>query len=133
MACECLTTDVLRFTTEVAGTPKAKVFVTVKSECREVDGQCAVIYTVTNDASADTNVTALTVAGENYIFGAEPGDVIHPGQVGTVTVIRPGAECEVTSTGSLTLDFPTLSLGGPQYGGLCVCTLVKACGRGDRD
>ena len=128
MACECLTTDVLHFTTEVAGAQKARVFVTVRSECQEIEDQCGVVYTVINDKSANTNVTSLTVAGENYIFGAEAGDVVAPGQVGTVTVERPGAECEVTSTGSLTLDFPTLSLGGVQYGGLCVCTLVKACG-----
>jgi len=133
VACECSTTDVLHFTTEVAGTQKARVFVTVKSECREIDGECVAVYTVINEASANTNATSLTVAGENYIFGAEAGDVVAPGQVGTVTVARPGAECEVTSTGSLTVDFPALSLGGVQYGGLCVCTLVKACGSGKGD
>jgi len=128
MACQCSTTDVLDFVIQVAGTQKAKVLVTVKSECQETDGDaCQVTYAVTNDASANTNVTSLTVAGENYIFGAEPGDVVVPGQVGTVTVTRPGGECNVTSGGSLTVDFPTLSLGGVQYGGICVCTLAKAC------
>jgi hypothetical protein len=130
MACQCLTTDVLNFVTEVAGTQKAKVFVTVKSECSETSEGCRVTYTVTNNASADTNVTSLTVAGENYIFGVEPGDVVVPGRVGTVTVTRPGGECTVTSGGSLTVDFPTLELGGVQYGGICVCTLSKACVEG---
>jgi hypothetical protein len=131
VACECSSTDVLNFTTEVAGAQKANVFVTVQSECRENpdrDRQCEVVYTVTNHASANTNVTSLTVAGENYVFGVEAGDVVAPGQVGTVTVVRPGGECELTSSGSLTIDFPTLSLGGVQYGGLCLCTLVRACG-----
>lgn len=128
VACECLTTDVLRFNTEIGGAQKARVFVTVRSECREIEDQCTVVYTVSNDATANTNVTSLTVAGQTYIFGAGPPDVIAPGQTGAVEVRRPGAECEVTSTGSVTIDFPTLSLGGLQYGGLCVCTLVKACG-----
>lgn len=128
MAGECSRTDVLHFTTEV-GTQKARVFVTVRSECLEVDGEGQVVYSVINDASANTNVTSLTVAGQDYIFGAEPGDVVAPGQVGSVTVTRPGSGCEVTPTGSLTIDFPTLSLGGVEYGGLCLCTLVKACVR----
>jgi len=129
MACACSTTDVLHFTTQVGATQKARVFVTVRSECQEIKGECRAVYSVINDASANTNVTSLTVAGQNYIFGAEPGDVIVPGQTGTVTVERPGGECEVTSTGSLTIDFPTLSLGGVQYGDLCVCTLMKTCVR----
>ena len=134
MPCECSTTDVLNFTTEVAGAQKANVFVTVQSECGEnPDRQCEVVYTVTNHASANTDVTSLTVAGENYVFGVEAGDVVAPGQVGTVRVTRPGGECELTSSGSLTIDFPTLSLGGIQYGGLCVCTLVRACGAADGD
>jgi hypothetical protein len=122
-------TDVLNIGTEVNGTQRAKFLVTVKSECQETSDGCQVIYTVINDAPADTNVDSLTVAGENYIFGVEQADVVAPGQVGTVTVTRPGAEYQVTSEGSITFDVPTLSLGAVQYGGLCVCTLVKACRR----
>ena len=129
MACECSTTDVLNIVTEVSGTAKLKVFVTVSSECQETSGGCQVTYTVTNDASANTNVGSLTVAGEHYIFGAETADIVQPGQVGTVTVTRPGAECRVTSGGSLTLDAPSLSLGGLTYGGICVCTPEKRCDR----
>jgi hypothetical protein len=133
MSCECSTTDVLNIVTEVAGAVKAKILVTVKSECQETSDGCQVTYTVINDASANTNVDSLTVAGQHYIFGAESSDIVHPGQVATVTVTRPGAECKVTSEGSLTFDFPSLSLGGPTYGNICVCTLEKACGREDDD
>jgi hypothetical protein len=131
MTCECSTTDVLSFVTDVNGAQKAKVLVTVKSECQETSDGCQVTYTVTNDASANTNVESLSVAGDNYIFGVEPGDIILPGHVGTITVTRPGAECEVASEGILTVDFPTLSLGGVQYKGVCVCRLTKECDRGD--
>jgi hypothetical protein len=119
--------------TDVNGTQKAKVLVTVKSECQETSDGCRVTYTVTNDASADTNVSALSVAGDNYIFDVATTGEVLPGQVGTVTVTRPGAECKVTSEGTLTVDFPTLGLGGVDYKGICVCTLAKACDQGDTD
>lgn len=133
MGCECSTTDVLNFVIEVNGTQKAKVLVTVKSECQETSDGCQVTYTITNDASADTNVSTFSVAGYNFTFSDTTANEVLPGQVGTVTVTRPGAECKVTSEGSLFVSFPVLGLGGPQYNGICVCTLVKACGPEDRD
>jgi hypothetical protein len=133
MSCKCSITDVLNFVTEVNGTQKTKVLVTVKSECQETSEGCRVTYTVTNDVSANTNVSSLSVAGDNYIFDVQTAHEVLPGQVGTVTVTRPGAECKVTSEGILTVEFPTLGLGGGQYKGICVCTLAKACDREDRD
>jgi hypothetical protein len=133
MSCECSTTDVLDFVTDVNGTHKAKVLVTVKSECEETSDGCRVTYTVTNDASADTNVSSLSVAGDDYIFDIVTASEVLPGQVGTVTVTRPGAECKITSEGALTVEFPTMGLGGAQYKGICVCTLAKACDPKDTD
>jgi hypothetical protein len=131
MNCECSTTDVLNFVIDVNGTQKAKVLVTVKSECQETSDGCQVTYTVTNDASADTNVSALSVAGDTYIFDIATASEVLPGQIGTVTVTRPGAECKTTSEGILTLEFPNLSLGGAEYKGICVCSLTKPCDQGD--
>jgi hypothetical protein len=133
MSCECSTTDVLNFVIDVNGTQKAKVLVTVKSECQETSDGCQVTYTVTNDASADTNVSALSVAGDTYIFDVTTANEVLPGQVGTVTVTRPGAECKVTSEGTLSVEFPSLGLGGVEYKGICVCTLAKACDQSDTD
>ena len=117
----------------IGGTRKAKVLVTVRSECQETSDGCQVTYTVTNDASADTNVRSLSVAGDDYIFDVATAGEVLPGQVGTVTVTRPGAECKVTSEGILTVDFPTMGFAGVQYKGICVCTLVKECDREDRE
>lgn len=128
MGCECSTTDVLNFVIDINGTQKVNVLVTVKSECQETDDGCRVTYTVTNDASANTNVSSLFVAGDHYIFDVATAQEVLPGQVGTVTVTRPGAECKVTSEGILGVSFPTLGLGEVQYKGICVCTLAKACG-----
>jgi len=129
MSCKCSITDVLNIVTDVNGVEKTRVLVTVKSECQKPPRGigCRVTYTVTNDASANTNVSALSVAGDNYIFDSQTAKEVLPGQVGIVTVTRPGAECKITSEGILTVDFPTLGLGGVQYKGICVCTLVKAC------
>ena len=63
MGCECSTTDVLNIVIEVQGTRKAKVLTTVKSECQDTSDGCQVTYTVTNDASADANVSSRSVAG----------------------------------------------------------------------
>lgn len=123
MGCECSTEDVLNFVVAINGTQKAKVFVTVKSECRESSDGCQVTYTVTNDASADTNVSSISVGDHDYIFEDATAKQVLPGQVGTVTVVRPGADCMVTSDGALTLGFPALGGGGPQYKGIRVCTL----------
>lgn len=133
MSCECSTTDILNFVTDVTGTQKTKALVTVKSECRETTEGCQVTYTVINDASADTNVSALSVAGDRYIFDVQTAKEVLPGQTGTVTVTRPGAECKVTSDGILTIEFPTLGLGGVEYKGICVCTLAKSCEGEDTD
>jgi hypothetical protein len=119
--------------TDVNGTQKAKVFATVKLECQETSNGCRVTYTVANDASADTNVSGLSVAGDSYIFDILTASEVLPGQVGTVTVTRPGAECKVTSEGALTVEFPALGLGGVEYKGICVCTLAKACDQRDTD
>jgi hypothetical protein len=127
MACQCSTTDTLSFATEIAGVQLSKVHVTVTSECQETSEGCQVTYTVTN-LSLSAAVASLTVAGDTYIFGAAPSEVINPSQTGTVTVTRPGGECTVTSGGSLALNFPSLELGGVIYGGICVCTLSKTCG-----
>jgi hypothetical protein len=123
--------DVLSIVTEDNGAQKTKVLVTVKSECHETSGGCQVTYTVTNDASANTNVESLSVGGVIYLFGVEPSNVLLPGHVGTITVTRPGAECEVTSEGILTVDFPTLFIDEVQYTGICVCRLARECARGD--
>jgi hypothetical protein len=133
VGCECSTTDVLNIVIEVNGTRKAKVLTTVKSECQDTSNGCKVTYTVTNDASADANVSSLSVAGDDYIFDVATAGEVLPGQVGTVEVTRSGAECKVTSEGILTVDFPTLGLGGVQYKGICVCTLAKECEREDRE
>jgi hypothetical protein len=133
MSCKCSTTDVLNFVTEINGTQSTKVLVTVKSECHKTSGGCQVTYTVTNDASANTNVSSLSVAGDNYIFEVATAKEVLPGQAGTVTVTRPGGGCKVTSEGILTVEFPTLGLGGVQYKGICVCTLAKACDREHKD
>ena len=129
MSCKCSTTDVLHFVTQVNGTLKTKVFVTVKSECKKTSDGCQVTYTVTNDKSANTNVSSLSVAGDTYLFDVQTAQEVLPGHVGTVTVTRPGGNCKVTSEGILTVEVPTLSLGGVQYKGICVCTLAKACDR----
>jgi len=42
--------------------------VTVRSECLEVHGECRVVYRVIDDEPANTNVTSLTVAGEDYMM-----------------------------------------------------------------
>ena len=133
MSCECSTTDVLNFVTDVNGTQKVKVLTMVESECHETSDGCRVTYTVTNDASADTNVSSLSVAGDVYIFDVATAGEVLPGQVGTVAVTRPGAECKVSSEGILTVEFPTLGLAGVQYKGICVCTLAKECDREDRE
>jgi hypothetical protein len=125
--------DVVDFVIDVNGTKKVRVLVTVTSECRETDDGCQVTYTVANDASADTNIAALSVGGHLYVFDIATAHEILPGQVGTVTVTRPGAECKVTSEGVLIVDFPALGAGGAEYGGICVCTLTKPCDREDAD
>ena len=127
MRCKCSITDVLNFATQVNGTQKTRVFVTVKSECHETSDGCQVTYTVTNDKSANTNVSSLSVAGDTYLFDVQTAQEVLPGHVGTVTVTRPGGNCKVTSEGILTVEVPTLSLGGVQYKGICVCTLARAC------
>ena len=129
MSCKCSITDVLNFATQVNGTQKTRVFVTVKSECHETSDGCQVTYTVTNDKSANTNVSSLSVAGDTYLFDVKTAQEVLPGHVGTVTVTRPGGNCKVTSEGILTVEFPTLGVGGGQYKGICVCTLAKACDR----
>jgi hypothetical protein len=127
VSCKCSITDVLNFATQVNGTQKTRVFVTVKSECHETSDGCQVTYTVTNDKSANTNVSSLSVAGDTYLFDVKTAQEVLPGHVGTVTVTRPGGNCKVTSEGILTVEVPTLSLGGVQYKGICVCTLARAC------
>jgi hypothetical protein len=129
VSCKCSVTDVLNFATQVNGTQKTRVFVTVKSECHETSDGCQVTYTVTNDKSANTNVSSLSVAGDTYLFDVKTAQEVLPGHVGTVTVTRPGGNCKVTSEGILTVEFPTLGVGGSQYRGICVCTLAKACDR----
>ena len=132
MGDHCRTVDVLDFTTEVAGTQKVRVLVTIESECLEASGVHQIVYTVTNDATANTNVSSLSVAGNDYLFDVATANQVLPGQVGTVTVTRPGAECKVTSEAKLTFDYPTLGLGGVQYAGICVCALIRACSEEDR-
>lgn len=122
-------TDVLNFETRINGTQKVKVLVTVKSEYQKTKNGSQVTYTVTNDKSANTNVSWLSVAGDRYFFNVATAQEVLPGEVGTVTVIRPDTECQVTSEGSLAIEFPTLGLGEVEYEGIRVCALAEVLGQ----